>query len=333
MAPKIAYDASSKSLLTPAKDAVFFQGWTPEDFSRDDHGLLCAEMSRLAYAPPAVIRDVLHRIEFTVHGRIGGEDLEERTESLGTDGFVAHSPQRDLTVLAFRGTESGKPEDLILDGATLQQANSRGFLVHRGFAAGWDSVRDRTTHLLGRRRGKLLVTGHSLGAAIATLAALDTKPDALITFGSPLIGNDKLGALLSSRLKLCRRYVNCCDLIARVPPEQVDREHVGNLLSELTPVDKLGPLGSLVQGALGTTTSVVTSVLHVAHLDPHFQHICSPCYADRTGKLRPGISTEDRLKDQDTARQAYRRTPGSAALRDLADHAPINYVSIFTGRK
>jgi hypothetical protein len=332
MAPKIAYDPSKDSLLTPAKNAVFFQSWTPEDFTRDDHGLLCAEMSRLAYAPPNVIRDVLDGIEFTVYRRIGGEDLEERTESLGTDGFVAHSPQRNLTVLAFRGTESAKPEDLLLDGATLQQASSRGFLVHRGFAAGWDSVRDRTTHLLDPRRGKLLVTGHSLGAAIATLAAIETKPDALITFGSPLVGNDKLGALLASKTKLCRRYVNCCDLITRVPPEQADREHVGQLLSELTPVDRLGPLGSLVKGTLGTTTSLVSSVLHVAHLDPHFQHICPAHYADRTGKLRPGISAEDRQKDQDAARKAYRRTPGSAALRDLADHAPINYVSIFTGR-
>jgi len=335
MAPKIAYDSSSDALLFPAKNAVFFQGWVPDDFTREDHGLLCAEMSRLAYASPDVIERALGGIGFTSPDLIGGEDLEDRVASRGTQGFLTHSPQRGLTVLAFRGTESGKLEDLLLDGETLQRESpkSKGCFVHRGFFDGWDRVRDRVTHLLGGRRTKLLVTGHSLGAAIATLAAIETEADALITFGSPLVGNDKLGPLLSPKTKIRHRYVNCCDLITRIPPEKLDREHVAQLFAELAKVDKLGHFGAFfAHGAIQTATSALASVLHAVHLDPQFTHVFPARYADRTGKVRLGISPEDLRKDQEAARQGYRRTSSSAPLRDLADHAPINYVSIFTGR-
>lgn len=331
MAPKIAYDSSSDSLLHPAKNTVFFQGWDADDFTRDDHGLLCAEMSRLAYASPDVIRQALSCIGFTPMGLFGGESLEERLKLAGTQGFVAHHPGLGLTVLAFRGTESSKIEDLLLDGKLLQQER-RGCLVHEGFAKGWDGVHAQVTGKLAGHTGKLLVTGHSLGAAIATLAAIDTEPDSLIVFGSPLVGNDKLASLLPPRTKV-RRYVNCCDLIARIPPEKLDGEHVRQLITELAQVKKLARLGAFF--ALKPPrffAALVDAVRHRSHLDPQYKHVCEPDYADHTGTLREGISLEDIRKDQDAARRDYQKTASSAALRDLADHAPINYVSIFTGR-
>ena len=330
MAPKIAYDSSSDSLLHPAKNTVFFQGWEPEDFTRDDHGLLCAEMSRLAYASPDVIRQALSCIGFTPMGLIGGEDLEERLKLAGTQGFIAHHSGLGLTVLALRGTESDRIEDLFLDGNMLQQER-QGCSVHKGFAEGWDGVRALVTEKLAGHSGKLLVTGHSLGAAIATLAALETEPDALITFGSPLVGNDKLASLLSPRTTVLHRYVDCCDLVTRVPPEKLDQEHVGQLIAELAGTEGLGHLGAFFARP-AFHTAAFDPLLHALHLDPQYNHICPPLYADRTGKLRPGISAKDIREDQDAARRDYKKTASSAPLRDLADHAPINYVSIFTGR-
>jgi hypothetical protein len=209
MASKVAYDTSSDALLRPAHNADFFKGWVP-DVDNLNQDLLCAEMSRLAYAPEDVIRHSLAPIGFSAVEPIGGESLKERFGASGTQGFVAHRLR--LTVLAFRGTESDKVEDLLSDGRTLDQKEwpqSEGCLVHCGFAGCWDPVSASVTRLLADRKGTLLITGHSLGAAVA---------DA------------------------------------------------------------------------------------------------------------------DRHRDQDAARQAYRRTLTSAPLRDLADHAPINYVSAFAGR-
>jgi hypothetical protein len=322
MADPIEYNTSSGALLRPAENAVFFKGWK-SDVDNRNHDLLCAEMSRLAYASPETVRGAVGRIGFTTVEPIGGESLKERFGASGTQGFVAHNPGLRLTVLAFRGTESDKVEDLLSDGRTLDQKEwpkSKGCLVHCGFAGCWSPVSERVAHLLTDRQGTLLITGHSLGAAVATLAAIDAKPDALITFGSPLVGNDKLGALLAGTT--IRRYVNCCDLIARIPPEQFDQEHVETLLTEIAGLQGLAHVGAFF----------VATALHILHREPHFTHVCPARYVDRNGTLKPDITDADRHRDQEAARQAYRTTLTSAPLRDLADHAPINYVSAFAGR-
>ncbi len=57
---------------------------------------------------------------------------------------------------------------------------------------------------------KLLITGHSLGGAIATLSALDAmdmlgKPiDYFYTFGSPRVGNDAFADYINQKLQLSK---------------------------------------------------------------------------------------------------------------------------------
>jgi hypothetical protein len=123
-------------LYWPAHGPAFFDGWGPSDNPTDD--LLCAEMSRLAYADRATVTEVLLRIGFDLSLWIGGETAERRGATRGTDGFIATSAAVDLTVLAFRGTESNKPEDILTDALATSQlwdpaVPSRGN-VHRGFA-------------------------------------------------------------------------------------------------------------------------------------------------------------------------------------------------------
>jgi pimeloyl-ACP methyl ester carboxylesterase len=72
-------------------------------------------------------------------------------------------------------------------------------------------------------------TGHSLGGALATLAA-DRHGDsaAVYTFGSPLVGDDAFAAGFNNRHEgRSFRYVNGDDLVTRVPPffTHINREH------------------------------------------------------------------------------------------------------------
>lgn len=69
------------------------------------------------------------------------------------------------------------------------------------------------------RPGRLLLTGHSLGAALATLAATLELSAELITIGSPRVGNDEFVQLRATRA--VKRFVNCADIVTRVPPKSL----------------------------------------------------------------------------------------------------------------
>ena len=78
---------------------------------------------------------------------------------------------------------------------------------------------------LGEETPELVFTGHSLGAAVATLATSLWPRASLFTFGSPRVGDADFAATLGS----CHveRFVDCCDLVCRVPPEALGYAHVG----------------------------------------------------------------------------------------------------------
>jgi pimeloyl-ACP methyl ester carboxylesterase len=374
MAQKHPYDDSGKALYTPAKDARFFESWDQRDI--DDHDLLCAEMSRLAYADKETVTRALgmRRVGFTLKLWTGGETPAERAKTLGTDGFIAI--KAGLAVLAFRGTEANRPEDILADAFVTPQlwtprnATSPAGRVSAGFAHVYGCVRDAIGQVLDQHVGDVLVTGHSLGAALATLAAADhagrTPKPKLITFGSPRVGDGAFAGLLSG-LTTIHRFVDCCDLVTRVPPKAFDPSHIEDLLTSLIPERLAGPIekGVVKAVALGLSTLFKGMDPPAAYVD-----IGELRYRDRAGSALAN-DTEDAIdEDQRQARAAYPRRAlpspteliqplekvvsarGDAKqlraalrevgvalfrgdevpLRDLADHAPINYVSLFTGR-
>jgi hypothetical protein len=107
-------------------------------------------------------------------------------------------------------------------------------------------------------------------------------PDALYTFGSPRVGDQAFVNTVKT-IGTLRRYVDCCDIVTRIPPEPLFYEHVG-----------------------------------------------SPLYIDCRGDLIEAPSADVILTDRVSAVADYLRRyawrTGTVAVRDLADHAPINYV-------
>ena len=180
-------------------------------------------MARLAYCQLETsfasdqdrIRKVLGRIRFT-----DCRFFETATEpdGGGSHAFLALDGKNKLAVLSFRGTDKDDASDLSDDFNALPQPWPAGGNVHSGFARAlldvWQGV-DAALHQISDY--KLLFTGHSLGAAMATLAASLERPKALYTIGSPRVGDqafvDKLQGLDN------HRYVDCCDLVTRVPPD------------------------------------------------------------------------------------------------------------------
>lgn len=93
--------------------------------------------------------------------------------------------------MAFRRTEGNDRKDLIADLRFIKvNLNGHG-RADKGFIAALaDDVKELVSLIpAGARR---LFTGHSLGGALATLAAALHSPDYLYTYGSPRVGDHAL---------------------------------------------------------------------------------------------------------------------------------------------
>jgi len=109
--------------------------------------------------------------------------------------LVAHNT--DVIIVAFRGTRIQDLPDILADISFVPALTGNG-LVHSGFqnalSAGgvWDNAARYVAGIAGNQA--IWFTGHSLGAALATLAFRNYRDgsgrrQALYTFGSPRVGD------------------------------------------------------------------------------------------------------------------------------------------------
>ena len=143
--------------------------------------------------------------------------------------------ERDKAViLAFAGSDPGVWETIITDFNLLPRGDT-----HPGFQDAADAVKAVVKQAieLSRPGGKpLFLTGHSLGAAIAAIAALDqdARPAAVYGFGMPRPGNARFHTRYTAALgDRTFRFVHGLDIVARIPPSIVpgisDFHHVGHV--------------------------------------------------------------------------------------------------------
>jgi len=137
----------------------------------------------------------------------------------GTECYVLTCPQNYIVV--FRGTEPTSWEDIKAD---VQFRKKGG--IHRGFKAALDDVWDKLFDDYEKNaKGKqLVVTGHSLGAALATLYSHRINDPAAVcyTFGSPRTGTPKTTKRM---LFTAYRFRNNNDIVTKVPPEFLGFSH------------------------------------------------------------------------------------------------------------
>lgn len=131
----------------------------------------------------------------------------------------------DSHVLSFRGTEVTEKSDVLADLKSGKNIEACGGKVHVGFKGEinkvWPAIEKALTNI-----DTVYVTGHSLGAAMATIAAsrMQAKVTALVTFGSPRAGDREF---VNSLVVTHYRVQNNCDDVTKVPFKLMGFTHHG----------------------------------------------------------------------------------------------------------
>lgn len=205
---------------------------TPDDFGSYANALYLAHASDLAYYDQAK------------GGPLFKEELglDAQLISVGnTQVYVGTNDQ--AIVVAFRGTEAPTKLEGLKDWLLT---NANNFLIlpegqlgtdfvaagvgarfHRGFMAAladiWDPLFQRVTEEIKKQDRPLWITGHSLGGALATLAAWRflqkfVNIHQVYTFGAPMVGNQAAADAFDRELEgKFFRYVDAPDPVPLLP--------------------------------------------------------------------------------------------------------------------
>ncbi len=234
--PDLPSDLTFSDLFGPKPDHPYFEYSQAYPFQPDASGfsrvnaLWLAECSLLVYVPDAaLVNEKLSAAGFTYTHCLNFDDMD------GPQCFVAHDG-KEQAIVSFRGTELTQFADLLADLAFWPKPEPTNYGdVHGGFLTYLDILWDDIREVLDPFRraapdATIWFTGHSLGAAMATLGAVrQSGPRSAYTFGSPRVGgrefHDKLN-LERSALPIFR-YVNDRDVVTTVPP--FPARHVGHI--------------------------------------------------------------------------------------------------------
>ena len=290
---------SFEALFDPGNAADFFQidnlpAFDPAATTAYLRGnaLWLVEICRLVYR-----QDAPSRREF-FRRRAGLEEIRFFDQQ-ATQGALLSG--KNFAVLAFRGTLGLR--DWLAD-FDFPPVPWRGEgRVHQGFKDQLDPVWEDVKAELNKINVPVFYTGHSLGAALATLTAasrfLDggAPPAALYSFGSPRVGTTRFMQAFPSGFLHCR-VSNDRDIVPTVPPP-----------------------------ALGLLTG------------SPFHHVGIPHHIERDGRLRRGkLNQDDGITGpfaelfegfafwRDKLAEIL-ESKGASLTEKLTDHAPVNYTA------
>ena len=191
-----------------------------------ENASLMARFASLVYLPEEELKIKLSQMGYDKFHWIDIED---------TQAMIIPPYQDNQLVICFRGTEPDQLTDVLADLKAWRKPSKEKGLVHYGFVEALDKVFPTIEYLLEsmdislEKPLKVVCTGHSLGAALATLCASRIDAHELYTFGSPRVGNrDFVNELVNDGIKHYR-FVNNNDIVTKVPLSLMMYKHCGEL--------------------------------------------------------------------------------------------------------
>ncbi|TAQ83441.1 hypothetical protein B7494_g8232 [Chlorociboria aeruginascens] len=163
------------------------------------------------------------------------ENLKFYAHASEQEGYITLDSVREVIVLSLRGTYSLEnyiedieflfvPCDDLVAGCLAEAGFYGNFLSIYSLVL--PTIEDLTSRYPSY---KLIITGHSLGAAVATLAAGYLReagyPCDLYTYGSPRVGNDILADFVTAQQGVTARTTHLDDPVPRLPPLLLGYRH------------------------------------------------------------------------------------------------------------
>lgn len=160
--------------------------------------------------------------------------------------YVGYWPATNAKVVVFRGTDSSSwynwAENMRawrtdttypVPGAPKALRIHSGFLVLYNSSSMASTIKTALGELMQTHpEGPLFVLGHSMGGALAQLAALDLKiahglKDVKVyTFGAPRLGNSVFSDFFNEHVTEAWRFTHGRDIVPSVPPQLLGFHHV-----------------------------------------------------------------------------------------------------------
>ena len=218
----MAADYSWHTVFSPGEAEDFFEVVVPGPFDpfarrfEPVNAWWLSELSRLIYR-----RDFTEGVADTVPRRsyLSRVGLVERRffNRPGVQAVLVDHTADDAAyrVLVFRGT-AGRLANWRFNLNLLPRPWPKGGAVHRGFYHLFMTIWEDIAPVLDAIQGPLFYTGHSLGGALATLAASYRPPSAAYTFGAPRVGDAAFADSVTD--VALYQVLNRNDIVPHLPP-------------------------------------------------------------------------------------------------------------------
>ena len=165
--------------------------------------------SSYAYQNESTIREILKGYNSPMQF-----DKFFQDKSTSTEAFIAINHDESKVILAFRGSQELRDYKTCANIKLVPFTGGQG-KVSSGFLKAWNNVKDQILLRLGQiitdpSKYTLVITGHSLGGAIATIASVDIfnyfkykyqkvpGQFIMVNFGAPIVGNKDFANMYNS---------------------------------------------------------------------------------------------------------------------------------------
>eukprot|EP00117_Sycon_ciliatum_P027290 scpid89418/ scgid22208/ Lipase; Triacylglycerol lipase len=167
--------------------------------------------------------------------------------------YVGYDPALRSLVVAIRGTDGPNLQNWLSVNLRFCKCPPNHLFpcthgqVHCGFYNAYKTVRDQIWNHISRARNiyhvapdRIYVTGHSMGGALAVLAALDLRVNrhlspVMMNYGSPRVGDLCFAAYYSNHVTKSIRVAHRLDPATEVPPRSLlGYRHVPRFHSDTT---------------------------------------------------------------------------------------------------
>ena len=191
-----------------------------QKMTEENKPYVMATLSGVAYKDPEEAKETFQHFQFLDHKFIDND---------GAQCYIVWND--DDAIVIFRGTEPKQWSDVKADLKAFKRVGMhKEGKVHGGFQGEIDKVWDELdTQLSVLEDRRIHVTGHSLGAAMATICAKRLSEEhenihCLYTFGSPRVGNRRW---CKSHKVPHYRFQNNNDMVCKVPFWMMGFKHHG----------------------------------------------------------------------------------------------------------